>query len=164
MPPLEMGWVVDVDVGGEVAVDVDAGVDVVVGAVVVLEVGFVVVVCELDVDCVDEADVVVVGIVEDEVVIVEESVVVGEVVRSVVAVGAAEVDVVVNTPFIQYGDAPSSPIHVCPLAQQIEPHWKSPAAQTREQPGPVAPAGQQKNAPPSTEHVSPAPPRKACIS
>jgi hypothetical protein len=58
----------------------------------------------------------------------------------------------------QYGDSVSAPMHVCPSAQHIEPHWKSPAAQTRLQPAVPAPAGQQKKAPLSREHVSPAPP------
>lgn len=60
---------------------------------------------------------------------------------------------------MQNGDCVSAPSHVCPEAQQMDPHWKSPAAQTLVQPTLPVSEGQQKKAPLMTEHVSPTPPR-----
>lgn len=76
-----------------------------------------------------------------------------------VVVGVAMVlDKLVVLSLLQNGDRVSAPPHVCPWAQQMDPHWKSPEAQTRVQPAAPAPAGQQKKAPLSCSHVSLTPP------
>jgi hypothetical protein len=109
---------------------------------------------------------VVLVVIEDDVMLVEkEEVVDSEDIEyvKVVCVKLVVVETVaLDTPVklwpTQYGDSASAPMQVCPSAQQIEPHWKSPAAQTRVHPAPPAPAGQQEKAPLLREHVSPAPP------
>jgi hypothetical protein len=99
----------------------------------------------------------------------------GGVVAAAVVVGVSEVvdkrDVMVAVEdgelpvgLMQKGEGVSPPPHVCLSAQQMEPHWKSPAAQTLAQPGPVAPDGQQRKAPSRTEHVSPMSPVDPTVS
>lgn len=96
----------------------------------------------------------------------------GLVVATVVGVGASEVvdekDVVVDAKLLvglmQKGEGVSPPPQVCLSAQQMEPHWKSPAAQTLAQPGTVAPGGQQRKAPSRTEQVSPMSPVDPAVS
>jgi hypothetical protein len=79
--------------------------------------------------------------------------------EAVVAVGTAVVlDTRVGMGLTQNGNCVSAPMHVCPFAQQMEPHLKSPTAQTRVHPEVPASEGQQKKAPLMMEHVSLAPP------
>lgn len=80
--------------------------------------------------------------------------------KEAVAVEASALDTRVRLWLMQNGESVSAPPQVCPSAQQMDPHWKSPAAHTRVQlavPAP-APDGQQKKVPLMDEHVSPAPP------
>jgi hypothetical protein len=81
-------------------------------------------------------------------------------VERVVVVKAVELDIGtrVRPSLTQNGASVSPPPQVCPSAQHMLPHWKSPTAQTRAQPAVFAPAGQQRKAPLSREHVSPAAP------
>jgi hypothetical protein len=82
----------------------------------------------------------------------------GVVVGSVVAeVGGVDVATALAEllELTQKGAPVSAPAHVCPFAQQMEPHRKSPAAQTLEQPAPSAPGAQQRKMPLSREQVSP---------
>jgi hypothetical protein len=84
-------------------------------------------------------------------------------VERVVVVEPVELDTPVRLSLTQNGAgvlAPSvsAPPQVCPSAQHMIPHWKSPTAQTRAQPAVPAPAEQHKKAPLSREHVSPAAP------
>ena len=78
-----------------------------------------------------------------------------------VVVGAAEGSKVVGdmelVGLMQNGAPEPSPAQVWPSAQHIDPHWKSPTAQTLEQLAP-SPEAQQTKAPLSNEHVSPASP------
>ncbi len=78
--------------------------------------------------------------------------------EEVVVDEATVLDRLVLLSLVQNGDRVSAPPHVCPSAQQMDPHWKSPEAQTRVQPAVPAPAGQQKKAPLTCAHVSSAPP------
>ncbi|KAG7285817.1 hypothetical protein NEMBOFW57_008111 [Staphylotrichum longicolle] len=81
-----------------------------------------------------------------------------------VAVEASALDTRVRLWLMQKGESVSAPPQVCPSAQQMDPHWKSPAAHTRVQLAVPASDGQQKKAPLMDEHVSPAPPtmRRKC--
>jgi hypothetical protein len=75
-----------------------------------------------------------------------------------VVVEVSALDTRVRLSLMQNGKSVPAPPQVCPFAQQMDPHWKSPAAHTRVQPAVLAPKGQQKKAPLMDEHVSPAPP------
>jgi len=79
-------------------------------------------------------------------------------------VSIAVEDVELPVGLTQKGEGVSPPPQVWLSAQQMEPHWKSPAAQTLAQPGPVAPDGQQRKAPSRTEHVSPMSPVDPTVS
>ncbi len=113
---------------------------------------------------VDVVDVLLLVEVVERSVVGGEEVVVGEeeAVEEVEVDGSEEVAVLdkrVLLGVVQNGDWVSAPSHVWPEAQQMDPHWKSPAAQTLAQPTLPVSEGQQKKAPLMTEHVSPAPPR-----
>jgi hypothetical protein len=95
---------------------------------------------------------------KEEVVDCEDNEAVGVVCAGAVVVETVTLDRLVKLWLTQYGDTVSAPMQVCPSAQQMEPHWKSPAAQTRVHPAAPAPAAQQKKAPLLRVHVSPAPP------
>lgn len=104
----------------------------------------------------DEVDVLLVEIEDDELVDEEDNE--EDDVEGAVAVGTVEFDTRVRLSLTQNGASVSAPVQVCPSAQHMDPHWKSPTVQTRVQPTPPAPAGQQRKPPLSSEHVSPAPP------
>jgi hypothetical protein len=79
-------------------------------------------------------------------------------VERVVVVETVALDTLMRLSPTQNGPSISPPPQVCPSAQHMLPHWKSPTAQTRVQPAVSAPAEQQRKAPLSREHVSPAAP------
>ena len=79
-------------------------------------------------------------------------------VERVVVLEIVALDALVRLSLTQNGASVSPPPQVCPSAQHMLPHWKSPIAQTRVQPAESTPAEQQRKAPLSREHVSPAAP------